>query len=330
MSTTEQSGTTADLAARLGQVRVGLRQDLEVTRHLFRGQPSYVVRDPVTFQSHRLEPADYQVFVSIEASRPLAEILAGLVERGLISAGDQEAFYEFIVQLHRLNFLNLPISDEKQLYKRYLARQQARRKEKLMGFLFLRIPLVNPDAFLERTIRYGRLLFSRCFFMVWLLVVGTAAVVGLQNWDRFLEPLQGVLATENLPLIWLVLIGLKVFHELGHAYACKHFGGYVPELQPAEKGTQCIEPDEFMRENHMLLLDDWRLSVVRCNSRVYEATDGQEYYMGLANPTNPEELPLQTGACLSCHTDKTAFCDTCHSYSGAEPGCWDCHVSGEE
>jgi len=127
-----------------------------------------------------------------------------------------------------------------------------------------------------------------------------------------------------------VVIGLLLLTFPLIYLAASGDGGYVPELQPAEKGTQCIESDEFMRENHMLLLDDWRLSVVRGGNRVYIASDGQEYYMGLANPTNPEELPLQTGACLACHTDKDEFCDTCHSYSGAEPGCWDCHVSGEE
>jgi len=149
----------------------------------------------------------------------------------LLEAGDEERFYEFVVQLHRLNFLNLPVSDEKLLYRRYQARATGPGVvKKLMGFLFLRVPLVNPDAFLERTIQYARVIFSGWFFAVWLLVVAGAVVVGLQNADRFGEPLQGILAGRNLSLIWFTLIGLKLFHELGHAYACKQFGGYVPEM----------------------------------------------------------------------------------------------------
>ena len=48
-------------ADRLRAARVGVRQDLDVSRHLFRGEPTYVIRDPLTFQSHRLDPRDYQI-----------------------------------------------------------------------------------------------------------------------------------------------------------------------------------------------------------------------------------------------------------------------------
>ncbi len=110
-------------------------------------------------------------------------------------------------------------------------------------------------------------------------------------------------------------------------------GGYVPDPLIDTDEPQCIESAELMRENHMTLLNEWRNTVVRGGNRTYTASDGREYYMGLARPTEPELLRLQTGlpsgACLSCHTDKSVFCDTCHSYSGVEPECWSCHVSGE-
>ena len=43
-----------ELAARLRDVQVGIRQELEVTRQVFRDAAAYVVFDPVTFQAHRL------------------------------------------------------------------------------------------------------------------------------------------------------------------------------------------------------------------------------------------------------------------------------------
>ena len=63
MSAAPAQSASPSLASRLGGVRVGLREDLEVSRHLFRGAVAYVVRDPITFQSQRLEPADYDVLV---------------------------------------------------------------------------------------------------------------------------------------------------------------------------------------------------------------------------------------------------------------------------
>ena len=54
------------IAERLRNVHAGLRSDLEVTRHLFRGQPQYVVRDPLTFQTHQFSQQDYQILAAPE------------------------------------------------------------------------------------------------------------------------------------------------------------------------------------------------------------------------------------------------------------------------
>jgi len=43
--------------------------------------------------------------------------------------------------------------------------------------------------------------------------------------------------------------------------------------------------------------------------------DGKEYRKGL-------QL-----ACMSCHTNKEKFCDTCHSYTAVQPYCWSCHLT---
>jgi len=219
-----------DLAARLRHVRVGVRADLDTTRHVFRGRPSYILRDPLTFQSHRLDPADYEILVSLDASRSLGEIFADLVQRGKLTRAEEQRYFEFVFLLHRLGFLRLPLSDDKLLYRRYRARQQARRRAKLLSLLFLQIPLWNPDAFLERTIRYARPLYSRTAFGLWAVMTVAAVLVAAGRWHDLQQPLNGLLAARNLPLIWLTLIVLKVLHEFGHAYACKYFGVHVPEM----------------------------------------------------------------------------------------------------
>jgi putative peptide zinc metalloprotease protein len=218
------------IAERLRDVRVGTRRDLQVTRHLFRGQSSYLLCDPLTLQSHRLDPQDYRIFVNIDPARSLGEIFDGLVKAGRLDTEQEEAFYLFIYRLHTLNFLNLPVSDEKALYQKFLRRNAARRREKIFGILFLRVPLWNPDSFLQKTINYTRFLFSPWFFITWLILIAVAAFVSIKHWDQLIQPLEGILAAKNLPIMWVTLITLKLFHEFGHAYACKHYGGYVPEM----------------------------------------------------------------------------------------------------
>lgn len=116
-------------------------------------------------------------------------------------------------------------------------------------------------------------------------------------------------------------------------------GGYVAEpALPVDK-EQCIEDTEWMAENHMKLLDEWRNTVVRGGDRVYEATDGDIYYIGFTGLDEAEmEIvreglgieDIDSGGCLQCHTDKDEFCDVCHSYAGAEPSCWNCHVTEDD
>ncbi|UCD28253.1 MAG: hypothetical protein JSV03_14370 [Planctomycetota bacterium] len=234
MSYSKQAVTTptpeSEIADRLRKVHVGIRHDLEVTRHVFRGKPAYIICDPMTLQNHQLEPSDYAILVAINREQSLGDIFADLVERGVTTSDKEEEFYRFILTLHRMNFLNLPISDGKLLYQRHLAQRRARKKEMLIGFLFLRIPLINPDVFLNKTISTVRFLFSRWFFALWLMLISVAGFVAFLHFDELIEPIQGILVAGNLPLMWLTLIGIKVLHELGHAYACKHFGGQVPEM----------------------------------------------------------------------------------------------------
>ncbi|HWQ74791.1 MAG TPA: sulfate reduction electron transfer complex DsrMKJOP subunit DsrJ [Syntrophomonas sp.] len=77
---------------------------------------------------------------------------------------------------------------------------------------------------------------------------------------------------------------------------------------------QCVESAEFMRTEHMQMLNEWRDQVVRNGDTVYVSSSGQEYEMSLEN------------SCLQCHSNKEEFCDSCHTYASVEPYCWDCHT----
>jgi hypothetical protein len=89
-----------------------------------------------------------------------------------------------------------------------------------------------------------------------------------------------------------------------------------PKLQlPTNGSTECVEATEFMRTDHMELLNQWRNDVVRNGQRDYvSATTGKTYDMSLSR------------TCMDCHSNKAEFCDACHTYMAVSPYCWDCHV----
>lgn len=127
-----------------------------------------------------------------------------------------------------------------------------------------------------------------------------------------------------------ILIGLLVFVVAATFPVWFNHGKAAPPPEPkidtpvimqmAQK--QCILPKEEMRTGHMQILNDWRTEVVRNGKRMYVASDGKTYEMSLQNE------------CIRCHSNKTQFCDQCHTYAGlnldSTPYCWTCHVPPKE
>lgn len=226
-----QQAQQAQLPDRLGPAHVGLRADLEVHRHVFSGKSSYVIRDPLTLQCHRVPAKEYQILVCLTPEHSLSDVFTSLVESGKLKEQDEKEFYEFVVSLHRMAFLQLPISDDKVLYRRHQAKQAARRKEKLMSFISMRIPLFDPDTFLSKTEHLVSVFFTRWFFFVWvgLMVLG-AVIVSFKHDEIFADVMSTMFRPTNIFAMWLILIVLKTFHEFGHAYACKVLGGSVSEM----------------------------------------------------------------------------------------------------
>lgn len=110
--------------------------------------------------------------------------------------------------------------------------------------------------------------------------------------------------------IFVIIIAFPVFYNMGKAAP-------APELKLTEKAQKakfCIQPTDYMRKEHMQILDVWRDTVVREGKRKYLNAQGKEFEMSLSN------------TCLDCHSNKAEFCDKCHNYASVDPYCWDCHI----
>jgi hypothetical protein len=115
-------------------------------------------------------------------------------------------------------------------------------------------------------------------------------------------------------VIFFIILSFPFWYNLGKAAP-------APELQLTEKAKAaktCVMATDYMRQNHMQVLDLWRHSVVRNAKRTFVNPDGHEFDMSLSN------------TCLDCHSNKADFCDKCHDYASVEPYCWDCHIDNPE
>ena len=97
--------------------------------------------------------------------------------------------------------------------------------------------------------------------------------------------------------------------------------GAAPELEEVDPihGDECVYDVQYMRAEHMKVLDEWRDEVVRDAERYYKSElTGKTYYKSLQV------------TCMDCHSNKTKFCDKCHNYASVDPFCWDCHLEPKE
>ena len=118
-----------------------------------------------------------------------------------------------------------------------------------------------------------------------------------------------------------VFFGFPFYYNIGKANVAPQLKYDTPAILQWEKEhgkKECVEPKVFMQQEHMQLLNKWRDSVVRNGDRIYLNSQGKSFPISLQN------------TCLNCHSNKTKFCDKCHTYLGVKPYCFSCHIVPKE
>jgi putative peptide zinc metalloprotease protein len=114
--------------------------------------------------------------------------------------------------------------DTESLFNRYRTRIKRQVQSFLSNLLFVRIPLIDPDHFLDRWVSVVGRLFTVWGLMLWSIVLLTGLYFVLSNIRELVYQSSDVLAPDNLILLYLSMVLIKVFHEFSHAFACKKFG----------------------------------------------------------------------------------------------------------
>lgn len=115
-----------------------------------------------------------------------------------------------------------------------------------------------------------------------------------------------------------VITGIIIFVAI---FSSPFWAGWIGQdytktgvVLPREE-KQCIEDTEFMRAQHMRLLDEWRDKALREENRVYiSALNGKKWVISLQN------------TCMKCHSNYAEFCEKCHISNSVYPYCWTCHI----
>jgi hypothetical protein len=212
-----------------------LREDLVLVEQTYRGEQSFIVKDPQSRKYFRFRPVEIMVMQALDGEHTPAEASATLAEEGLrVTPAGVAAF---TAKLTGMGLCQRTLSERSVLQ---MERLRAERKRRLSTGVFqgdllrLRWSVGDPDKLLDRWLPRLRFFFSRTFlwisialFAVYLLVLGL-------KWGEFSQRLADLYALNislgSLAVLWLTGLVIIVIHELGHGVTCKYFGGQVHEI----------------------------------------------------------------------------------------------------
>ena len=217
---------------RVAKLKPRPRGHVQVCRHSYRGQPWYVIKDEVSGRSHRFTPAAYLFVGLMDGQHSVDDLWSAVVTQLGDDAPTQDEIIHLLAQLHAADLLQADVSpDAGEMLERHARHARMKLRQSFGSLLSIKVPLLDPDRFLERTACMVRPLVGWFGALLWLTVVLPAMVLAGIHWPELSGDVSDqILSSKNLLILALVFPVLKALHELGHGYATKVSGGAVHEI----------------------------------------------------------------------------------------------------
>lgn len=212
-------------------VPASLRADIIIRRQFFKHEEYYVVKDPLALTYFRLQPEEAYILTLLDGRRTLGEISQRFSQRYPNHARSVAELSQFISQLGAGGLLNLSAS-------RFVENARKTGSQQLLmvwarivsSALFIKIPLIDPSAWLGNLVHAIRFVWTKWFVMAAIAFFVWTAGLLLANAGEFANHRLDFFSASNLALLWLSIIVIKTLHEFGHATTCRRFGGEVHEM----------------------------------------------------------------------------------------------------
>lgn len=192
------------------------------------GQPTWTLHDPARNLFFQLDWATFEILSRWDTGSA-SDIIASIEQATTlhVTLADLEAVAKFVVQNH----LSIPAPKSAGQFADALIRRRGSAwKWLLHNYLFFRIPLVRPDAWLSTWLPRVAFLYSRLFLQLTLaaLVFGLMSIY--REWDHYSNTMVEMFSWQGMLSYGVTLIGVKILHELGHGFTAKRFGCRVPTM----------------------------------------------------------------------------------------------------
>ena len=217
---------------RVRDLKPQIRQHVEMHRHDYRGLIWYILEDKASARSHRFNSTAYQVIGLLNGQLTVNQIWDQVSDHLGDYAPTQDQMIQLLGKLHTSDLLQSGIpSDTEELFERDRLHKSNKIKQRFSNPIAIKIPLWDPEDFLERHERKVRPLFHWYIAVIWLLLITAAGLATAINWSAISAYFSiNTLSPYNLVIMGLLYPVIKFMHELGHAFSAKIQGAEVHEM----------------------------------------------------------------------------------------------------
>src|SRR5687768_17308052 len=148
-------------------LKARMRSDLVVNQQRHAGQLFYILKDPVSLKYYRFRPEEYFLLSQLDGEKDLYDVQHAFVAEFSPQRLAIEDLERFVRQLldAGVAVVDSPLAG-KRLYERHRQRKFQKVKSTLSNFMYIRIPLFDPERILDRMLKWFGFLFTLPFFFV--------------------------------------------------------------------------------------------------------------------------------------------------------------------
>lgn len=194
----------------------------------FGDKPSYFLKDLYTAQYFRIGEREHFLLSRMDGTQTLSDLGVAYAKRFGKRMGPESWAKIFGLVRERSLFDDADTAELDRIREDVKVRSRAS-----PGPLTKRLPLVDPEAFLDRILPWVKGLFTLRFLLLGIAAVVIAEILILPQMGSVLSAAWEARKGAN-PVIWpflyLFIFGVTVFHETAHGLTLRHFGGAVPEM----------------------------------------------------------------------------------------------------
>ena len=216
--------------SRLQHVKPILLPDVEQSHQQIRGEAWTVLHNTVTGQHIRLNGAARNLVNAFDGNTTLKAICGAIAGKG--EALELSDINQCVATLCHGGMVSLGVAgDEERLLKQYEFGAAAVRRQRWLSPLAIKLPLLDPDAWLTTVTAHIPWLFSRTVSRLALGLMAVAVLQGFLHASLISAELIRIASSPGHWWLYLVLYPLlKALHEFAHAVCIKHWGGEVHEI----------------------------------------------------------------------------------------------------